>query len=183
MKYLAIILLLTSLAGCSNAVPELHQYLLRADSAAPAVTANSSRKIGIGNLVIASYIDGPGLILETGNGQVNSARDHQWAEPLRESLRIFLARQIAVAAEQPVAAQPFKNSDWEQRIDIRIDQLHGKSDGSAVLVAYWQVSTKQGLVDYEFMESEPLSADGYLALVEAEKVLLERLCGVIAAGL
>ena len=168
MKYLAVILLLTTLAGCSNAVPELHQYLLRADNAA---------------LVIASYIDGPGLILETGNGQVNSARDHQWAEPLRESLRIFLARQIAVAAAQPVAAQPFKHSDWEQRIDIRIDQLHGKSDGSAVLVAYWQVSTKQGLVDHEFMDSEPLSADGYAALVKAEKVLLERLCGVIAAGL
>ncbi|MBL4623165.1 MAG: membrane integrity-associated transporter subunit PqiC [Immundisolibacteraceae bacterium] len=184
MKFVSLLSVLMVLSSCSGAVPELHQYLLRADSAAPAVTSIASREIGIGNLVIASYIDGPGLILETQSGQVHSARDHQWAEPLRESLRIFLARQIAVAADRPIAAQHLKNSHWQQRIDIRIDQLHGGRDGSAVLVAYWQITNNQkSLVDHEFIDSEPLIKSGYAALVKAQKRLLERLSSAIAASL
>jgi len=184
MKALTLPLLLL-LTGCSGPVPELQKYLLRADSNTAFTTQQPDEIITLGNLTLASYINGPGLVLETRPGEVHSARDHQWAEPLRESLRRFLARQIAINAERTVLAHHRDDANWQQRIDIRIDELHGTADGSARLVAYWLAMNqhKEVIAEHQFVDSQPLTDDGYAALVRAEKKLLERFAAAIAANL
>lgn len=179
---LPLLLLLTS---CGGSVPELQKYLLRTDSNAAFAEQPQGETIGIGNLTVASYINGPGLVLETRPGEVHMARDHQWAEPLRESLRGFLAQQVALNAERTVLAQHRDDVNGQQRIDIRIDELHGTAEGSARLVAYWLVMNKQKEVigEHRFVDSQPLTDVGYAALVKAEKKLLERFAAAIAANL
>ena len=180
---LAILVVLT--AGCGGKTPELTQYLLRADTPGQ-IAGQAPASTGIGDLTVASYIDSPGLVLESSNGEVRMARHHQWAEPLRESLRSFLAAEIATASGQAIGSHKHRASTWKRRIDIHIDQLHGNADGDATLVAYWAVidaSKLKLLSEKAFSDTEPLAGDGYDALVRAEKVLLSRLAAAIAATL
>jgi len=182
MKRLLVILVVF-IAGCGGKTPELKQYLLRAD--APEQTGERApANTGIGELTVAHYIDNPGLVLESSNGEVRVARHHQWAEPLRESLRAYLANEIATVSGRAIASHKHKASSWKRRIDIHIDQLHGNVDGDAILVARWEVvdTTKLSfLAEKQFADTEPLSGDGYEALVHAEKTLLSRLAVAIAA--
>jgi uncharacterized lipoprotein YmbA len=184
MKRLLIILVVF-LAGCGGKTPELTQYLLRADASGQ-TTEPAVVSIGIGELTVAHYIDDPGLVIESSDGEVRAARHHQWAEPLRESLRGYLANEIATASGHPIGGQEHKTSSWKRRIDIHIDQLHGNMDGEATLVAQWALidtARLRLLAEEHYSGTEPLSGDGYEALVRAEKILLSRLAVAIAATL
>ncbi|MBL4567771.1 MAG: membrane integrity-associated transporter subunit PqiC [Porticoccus sp.] len=184
MKYLALVALF--LVGCSSSpVPSLNQYLLRTDTPVQ-FSQQDSVVVGIGTVTVAPYIDGLGLVLETGNGEVHIARDHQWVEPLRVSLRSFLSGKISKELGQPIRAYSYGKIEVSRRIDIRIDELHGTINGDAKLVAYWVIidSDKQVVLsENSFIDTEALTRGGYDALVEAQKKLLDRLASGIAATL
>ena len=185
MKFL-VLLAIAVVAGCTSSVPTLNQYLLRSDASSQYTVEKQSAVVGFGSVVVASYIDGLGLVLESNEGEVRAARDHQWAEPLRDSLRVFMAQEISTNAGQVIRAYSIGENDWQRRIDLRIDQLHGTANGKAKLVAYWQVfdTDKRTVISENgFSETESLRADGYEALVAAEKALLIRLAAKMAASL
>ena len=185
MKYLALIAALL-VTGCSSSAPTLKQYLLRTDTPSQFTLQDSTGAVGIGTLTVAPYIDGRGLVLETSNGEVRAARDHQWAEPLRESLRSYLSSKISEQSGQVIRAYNYAKVDWARRIDIRIDELHGTANGGAKLVAYWNIvdpAERKVLSENGFFETEALGRDGYDALVQAQKKLLDRLASAIAASL
>jgi uncharacterized lipoprotein YmbA len=189
MKYLALIAILLAVGCSSTPAPSLKQYLLRADSPVKHTSEGSQQvvtTISLGKVAVASYIDGLGLVLEKGDGQVHIARDHQWAEPLRLSLRSFLSNRISAELGQPVRAYGYGNKSLSKRIDIRIDELHGTKNGEAKLVAFWAVidpDKQTVLSENSFYDTEALSHDGYRALVAAEKALLARLASSISATL
>lgn len=183
---------LVLLAGCAGAdkVPELNQYLLRSDITPQVATDKAGATIGLDNVEVAAYLNQPGLVLQTRAGIVRPARYHQWAEPLRESLRSFLASEISKSAGQPVRHRGHDGNTWKRGmlrlINVHIDELHGTNDGRARLVASWVVVDTESsavLVEREFMESELLDGDGYDALVRAETLLLTRLAQRVAAEL
>ncbi len=185
MKRLVIIALLF-IAGCASQAPELKQYLLRTDTPNRFAEQDPTIVFGIGALTVASYINGLGLVLESGSGKVRTARYHQWAEPLQESLRNFLASEISAETGHAIRARHYGESNWKRRIDIHIDQLHGSTGGKAKLVAYWAVldpANQAVLVERGFSDSEALGDTGYDALVRAEKTLLRSLAAAIAATL
>lgn len=186
MKSLALIMAILLGAACASTVPTLQKYLLRSDTSNQYAVENASAVIGIGLVTVASYVDGLGLVLETGSGEVRTARDHQWAEPLRESLRTFLAREISAEVGREIRAQRSGETDWQRRIDIRIDQLHGTASGHAKLVAYWTIfdlGKRTVIAENGFVEIEALTDNGYSALVASHKILLARLAAAIAATL
>ena len=121
-------------------------------------------------------------MLETEAGNIHSARHHRWAEPLRVSLRQFLASEIGQKTGQDVAIQGSRSGD-QTLIDLRIDQLHGTPDGAAVLVAYWKISNAEQQSSHQFSGRENLARDGYDGLVDAQKSLLVDLGAAIAASL
>ncbi len=185
---LALSALLTGCAG--KPAPDLELYLLRSDAANRFSETDEPASIGLGNIRIANYINQPGIVLQGTGASVTPARYHQWAEPLRDSLRAFLANEIATAAGKPVRPRAYGETNWKrhtkQLIDISIEQLHGTGDGNATIVAYWAVLDPQArtvLSEHEFRRAEPLTTDGYPALVDAMSQLLAGLASEIAASL
>ena len=191
MKYMMVltIIFVSGCASTANLSRENHtlkKYLLRSAEKAQLAKMNPVAVTGIGAVTVASYIDGLGLVLETAEGEVQEARDHQWAEPLRESLRAFLALEISENTQQVIRSKYYGETNWQKRIDVRIDELHGTSEGEARLVAYWQIfDTEQRLVlsHNGFEELVALNHNGYGALVEAETTLLKSLAAAIAVSL
>lgn len=184
MKVIILIFTLF-VTGCASKAPDLTQYLLRSDRAGP-VKNKEPVSIGIGDLTVSPYIDVLGLVVETSDGIVHTARYHQWAEPLHESLPGFLAREIFAINKRAIGTHSYRESRWSQRIDIHINQLHGSADGNAKLEAKWSVLDlkKHTIVSQNwFSDTEPLNSDGYDTLFNAEKILLRRLANSIAETL
>ena len=175
------------IAGCASQPPqELTKYLLRTNGLTHSRQLTQQTKIGLASVNVANYIDQPGLVLETESGQIRVARYHQWAEPLRVSLRRFLGAEISSAIGQYIQTDMLADTDWAYRLDIDIDQLHGTADGGAVLVAYWVVTNlgENGTRSrYQFADTRALEDDGYDALASVEKTLLTRLARAIADSL
>ncbi len=182
MKYLPILFLFL-LAACSSApVQQPSQYLLRSPVLPASGPANSVAAYDLSLVEVAPYLDQPGLVLETDSGEIHTARLHEWAEPLRLSLQGFMAAEIG---RQLGASVSVRSGDINAtRIEISIDQLHGTHSGTALLVASWRSTGANGQVlAGQFAEEQTLGRDGYAALVQAQRSLLQRLAGNIGAAL
>lgn len=181
-----LILLAVLCTSCAGQSPEIREFLLRTDASRVQPEPEAATNVGIGIVTVASYIDDLGLVQESHQGTMQTARYNRWAEPLRESLRDFFAREISTAARQAVGTRRLAGDNWKTRIDIYIDQLHGTSDGRAKLVASWSVidtESRTVLATGELADAEPLDGEGYAALVASQKTLLRQLAAEIAATL
>jgi uncharacterized protein len=177
--YLLLVLLL---AGCASQAVEPSYYLLRSRQDLPSSTLSTSRDFSLGAVEIAPYLDQPGLVMQTADGQMRPADQNLWAEPIFDGVRNFLATEIAQAHGQELL--PTKLTKNTTVVNIRIDQLHGTLDGQARLVAYWWLVRGDEVVALNrFSESRHLETSGYSALVDAEKMLLAELATKIAASL
>ncbi|MEE4661411.1 MAG: PqiC family protein [Halieaceae bacterium] len=175
-------LLYCGLAACSGTPIQNEYYLLRPEGPTETRPLTPSTAFAMGEVNVAPYIDQPGLVLETGNGQVRPARNHRWAEPLPRSLRMLLTTEVSRALAEDIL--PARFSDADTRFNVQIEQLHGTADGDALLVAYWWiVRDGETLASYQFVEREPLAGDGYSALALAQRRLLRTLAVDIAASL
>jgi len=182
MMKVAYVLLAVLLSGCASQTIEPSYYLLRSNEDLQSGELNPSKDFSMGNVIIASYIDQQGLLMETADGEVRTAAHNLWAEPVYEGVRNFLFVEIAQAKGEDIL--PSRLSSNTTVIDIRIDQLHGTRDGKAQLVAYWWLRRNGEVLSfYRFAETQPLNAQGYAALVAAEEVLLTQLAKKIAASM
>jgi uncharacterized protein len=171
-----IILAISLLVACSSQPPQHSSYLLRSDKEVESRQLAFSSDIYLGTISLAGYIDQPGLTLANANGTVHQAKYHEWAEPLRDSLRQFFSTELSaqLAYEIPTRLQAGSTT----RLDIHIDQLHGNSTGEAVLVARWTITGDKS-ISHQFSQSLPLQASGHDALVTTEQTLLEKLAKAI----
>lgn len=173
---------LLALAACSSQPATNSSFLLRSDVQAQSRELKPSTEFVFGSLTVADYINNPGLVVETADGEVREARNHRWAEPLSTSIKSFLATEVSAELGEDILVQG--GAETATRIDVAIDQLHGNNSGEAVLLAYWQLSSaKGGKRAFQFAQTEALASDGYPALAAAEKRLLQRLALDIAGKL
>lgn len=176
------IFLLVLVAGCAGQPAEPDRYLLRSGEPLQTRELVPSEQFSIGRLEIAAYIDQPGLVLETADGEIHAARGHLWAEPVYEGVRRHLSVDIAQAHGEHILSNSLMSTPVV--IDIRIDQLHGTRQGTARLVAYWWLRRNGEIVSaHQFAEEVQLTEDGYRALVSAEESLLAQLAKAIANSL
>jgi len=182
---IACLILVMLLAGCASQTIEPTYYLLRSKQDLSSSTLSTSRAFSLGAVEIAPYLDQPGLVMQTAEGEMRPASQNLWAEPIFDGVRNFLATEIALANGQELLPTALnKNTKDTTVVNIRIDQLHGTLDGKATIVAYWWLVRADEVVALNrFSESRALAASGYSALVDAEKVLLAELAQKIAASL
>lgn len=181
MKVVSL-LLLTLLAACASQTIPPTYYLLRSNQDLQSSALQTSAQYSLGAVEIAAYLDQPGLVMETANGEVRPASQNLWAEPIFDGVRNYLTTEIAQARGEELL--PTKLNRNATVVNIRIDQLHGTLDGQARIVAYWWLVRDDKVTALQrFSESRALTASGYAALVDAEKALLSELAQRIAASL
>ncbi len=181
MKTLLLSLVIV-LAGCAGQVAEPNYYLMRSKNDLDTRQLDPSSTVSLGQVVIASYIDQPGLLMETQSGEIRAARQHLWAEPIQDGVRNQLIVEISQSLGKDLL--PANLVRTGSVLNVRIDQLHGTNKGTAKLVAYWWVSKSNEVVfAHRFAEEKALNKDGYGALLTAEEQLLSRLAEDIAITL
>lgn len=172
--------------ACSSPSPPATRYLLRGDLEAGSGRMDAPVKVGLGRLVVAPYLSGShGIVIETGSGEVQAARQHQWAEPVEAGIRAFLNAEIGTALGYPLTGSYADRPTWDYRIDVVIDRLHGTMEGSAVLESRYRITSaapSQRDGEFYFVRSKPLPREGYGGVVDAETALLRELAASIASS-
>jgi hypothetical protein len=180
--FLSVVLLV----ACAGSSAPRTQYLLRAEPAERSGPVQAPVRVGLGRVTVAPYLDQSGIVVETEAGQVQAAREHQWAEPLDAGLRSYLRAGMSAALGYDVSARPTDLDDWDYTVEVYVDRLHGTMAGTAVLDASYRITPRPGAGDvaaYRFSRSAPLPREGYPGLVDAEADLARQLAQAIAASL
>jgi uncharacterized lipoprotein YmbA len=168
--------------GCASDPPiETAQYLLRADAPADLSPADPARRIGIGRVSIAPYLDRAGVVMEVDANQVREARYHEWAEPLDRGIQLYLQERVAVSLGQ--ALNDGTEDAWRYRIDLSVEEFHGRLDGEVRLIAQWSLrdlSNGRVVATQRFSRSRQQTSEGYPAMVAAQIELLDELAEAIA---
>jgi uncharacterized lipoprotein YmbA len=176
------LLLIAILSGCASQTIQPTFYLLRSNQDLPSSVLSTSKQYSLGTVEIAAYLDQPGLVIATADGEMRPASQNLWAEPIYDGVRNFLATEIAQASGQELL--PTRLTKNTTVVNIRINQLHGTLDGQAQIVAYWWLVRNDEVASLNrFSESRALTASGYSALVDAEKILLSELAKSISVAL
>ncbi len=173
--------------ACAGApAPPRTYYLMRAEASEGVIRVEAPVAIALGNVNVAQYLSSSGLVLETAPNEVQSARLHLWAEPLEDSLRLYLRAQISNKLGYEVSANVAPGSAVDHRVDVSVEQLHGTLSGAARLVASWHITRSDGAEEpaaFRFASTRPLAQDGYSALANAEIALVGELAVAIAKSL
>lgn len=182
----AAFLFFVLLVACAGSSTPSTRYLLRAEPADRSGRVEAPVHVGLGRVAVAPYLDQAGIVVETEAGQVQAARQHQWAEPLAAALRSYLRAEISAALGYEVSAGRTDPGDWDYTVDVYVDRLHGTMAGTAVLDASYRITPGTGageVAAYRFSRSAPLPREGYPGLVDAEADLARQLAQAIAASL
>jgi len=173
------------LVACAGSPAPRTQYLLRAQPSEKAGRVEAPVRVGLGRVAVAPYLDQSGIVVQTEAGQVQAARQHEWAEPLRAGLRSVLRAEMSEALGYDLSASPGDAAHWDYTVDVYIDQLHGTMAGTAVLDAGYRITPRLRVGDvaeYRFSRSAPLPREGYPGLVDAEAELARQLAQAIASA-
>jgi uncharacterized lipoprotein YmbA len=186
MKSVALIvtLSLAMLSACGSQPVEKRKYTLHPVALETATPAAPT--IELGRIDLAPYLGHEGIVVETADGEVINAKHNLWAEPLSYSIRRYLQVQVHQLTGEPVSTHSTRPGDVAYTIDVLIHQLHGTESGTVKMVATWRIgnsNTDEAAIEHEFVATEKLIADGYPALVQGHKLLLNALAKEIATGI
>ena len=159
MRLLLILATTLLISACSTQPISRSTYLLRSDHGLKTRALQATSELYLGEVMVASYLDQPGLVLEGVSNTIHTAKYHRWAEPLRTSLRQFLSTEISAGLGADIAISRMGRADLG-RIDVKIDQLHGDMEGNAVLVAYWSLTQDGKTTGHQYVRSLPLQEPG-----------------------
>lgn len=178
-----ILPLVLLLAACG--VGERSYYVLSADGPAP---SGGGRGIGVGPVTLAEYIDRPNVVVAEAEHQLGIAENHRWAGDLSASITRVTATNLGRRLKTGnVRSYPWRGDEGiDSQITLDIRQLHAGADGYAVIEAGWRIYSlpdRKLKATRNFVDREPLEADGYQALVAAQSRLLSRLADDIAKSL
>jgi uncharacterized lipoprotein YmbA len=77
---IASLLLMVLLAGCASQTIQPSYYLLRSEQNLSSTALSASKDFSMGTVEIAAYLDQPGLVIETAQGEMRPASQNLWAE-------------------------------------------------------------------------------------------------------
>ncbi|MEQ8484413.1 MAG: PqiC family protein [Pseudomonadales bacterium] len=179
-----------AIAGCAGSAPVPVSYYLLDPGATQAqrVVEHAQRPIlGLERVDLAAYLKQPGMVLQTGDHQVQLSRTHLWAESLDLALPKALVR--ALQARTDAYSCVLGGGDWagpaDLRLRVRIDSLQANDRGEVVAAGRYQLLAADRpprLADFRF--SRDLTEDGHAHAVARMRELLDDIAAAIldAAG-
>lgn len=183
MRLVALTLAL-SLVACGGSAPVRTFYLLRGETPERTARVEGVPRVGLSRVVVAPYLDQSGIVVESAAREITPARNHHWAEPLEDGLRLLLRTELSTALGEDVGLDPADRGRWQHDVQVFVEQLHGSMAGRALLVADFRIASRGGeTAEYRFSRSQPLPREGYAGLVDAEAALVRQLAQAIASSL
>lgn len=155
------------LVGCA-AQPGPQYYALTLPSE-PVVSspARQGPLLQVQSLTLPDYLAQAGIAFQQDDIQLTLANQARWAEPLDRQLGALLLAQLEQDLPQ-VQLQGPQESGQQWRLNLFVDAFQGRFDGQAVIAGRWVLQGPQGeRHSGRFNQLEPLSEDGYPALVRA----------------
>ena len=181
---LSIPALCLALSACGGSI---NHYVLAPSGKAPSRSGGAG--IGIGPVSVADYLsERPYLIFQSTPTKMEVSDEHQWAGDLTSKLSRTLGTDLGYhMGTGNIRQYPWdKESELRYQITVDVNQFHGTANGDAVLEASWRAySLPSGrlITSKTSTLSEPLEADGFEKLAEAQSRLVDQLSRVIAAEL
>jgi uncharacterized lipoprotein YmbA len=174
-----VALSLLGLMACASAPPETTYYLLRPPMKNASGPVDARLRVELGRVTVAPYLNrSSGIQIQTRAGEIQSAAHHLWAEELTAGSRWYLSAVVAERLEQSDGGTA-EGPDGNFTVDVFVEQLHATMSGEAILVAAFVLRDRKdgastgSAYEYHFSESKPLPDEGYAAVVDTEKTLLD----------
>lgn len=171
------------LAGCATQTVDNHRYFLPQIDLTKPAGEPSARFLQISDVQLADFLSGGGLVLQLDDITLNQAKNHLWADDLRQQINRALRDRLNQRQQQFTVVGPQTAADL--RLSLVIDAFHGRHDGLALTSGQWQLHTAEGerIQLQNFDLQTQLSEPGYPALVRALGVNLDKLAASLATVL
>ncbi len=175
---LATVLLI---AGCGGAKDQYY----RLTASGPATTKTTGIAVGIGPLLLPTYVDRAELVFQSGPNQFEIPAKVRWAGALQDNFGQVLATDIGrhLHSGNIVANPAPGDTRFRYRVSVAVRQFHAVSGQGAILDATWRVEdaeTRQVLRNGNGTFNAPISGDGYAPVVAAESDLVDQLGAAIS---
>lgn len=179
---IAIVVLLVTLAGCSN--PEKTGRYLIDPPASPTQVANRLGTAELKDVSLPEYASDQEVMWQTADGAIRSNPDNLWADSPQRAFTQSLAREISAISGATVIGEPWPLAEPPQRVlEVRVEKALAKSDGTYHLAGRYFVSNESsGGSNHarSFDISVPLSGSEPAAIAQAMSQAIAQLARQIA---
>ena len=167
MKLLLTMLIVIGLVACSGPPPVSYYQLSTSQSprANPAERLQPEYSLHLQPVMVANYLNGAGLVMQRSDVELVIASRHLWADALDQQMYRLLAEQLQ--ARLPVVQLTPVSNAADMRLQLIIDRFHAQDNGVAVISGYYTLLSGDNRATRSFSYQQPLTADGYPAMVSA----------------
>jgi uncharacterized lipoprotein YmbA len=142
---------LIALNGCASQPEGVKgEYRLPLLNSSPEQVCNAAQR----QVVVSDLMLSDGILLQQSATRINAARQHRWSGSLEQQLQ---------QSAQRVLSKPHCNGE----LVIQVMDFYGDNEGNAVVSGHWQYRYDDALIEQTFSQRQPLTSDGYEALVIA----------------
>ena len=188
---LTIVALLMHLAGCASSAPSRFYVLspLASSKAESQVLKDEGCIVlGIGPVELPAYLDRPQIVTRVSENELDLAEFDKWAEPLKDNFSRVLAENLStLLCVDAISIFPWKGpTPIDFQVEVTVIRMDGNVGGNASLVARWAIfreNDRKMLLTRQSSYSEPLSSQGYKALVSAQSRTIADLSREIAEAI
>lgn len=166
---IAVLSLFMILTGCSSSSPDKSYYQL-----ASGLPSHNFQKIKTTNgfiwiesIDVASFLNKPGIVLQTEDIKYVTAKNNLWVSTLSQQLGDRLEQDLTVYLPNYLVSTKSITTP-NLTVKLFIDGFHGSYTGDAIVKGRWVVKDSQDRIKTKSFERHvPLTNNGYDALVEA----------------
>lgn len=183
LSYFSLIIMAAAIAaGCASAPSRF--YTLNATAKADG-SAAAPYAVVVGPVSVPKLVDHPQITVQAAPNRVELEEFNRWAEPLNQNIARAVAGDLALLlGSSQVTAAPPANFESAYRVSITIQRFESKPGQTALIEALWVVHKTGGAAQSgHTVVSEPVSEEGFDALVAAHSRALAKVSGDIAAAI
>lgn len=166
---IAVLSLFMILTGCSSSSPDKSYYQL-----ASGLPSHNLQKIKTTNgfiwiesIDVASFLNKPGIVLQTEDIKYVTAKNNLWVSTLSQQLGDRLEQDLTVYLPNYLVSTKSITTP-NLTVKLFIDGFHGSYTGDAIVKGRWVVKDSQDRIKTKSFERHvPLTNNGYDALVGA----------------
>lgn len=142
---------LVALSGCASQLDSVKgEYRLPLLNSSPEQVCSAAQR----QVVVSDLMLSDGILLQQSATRIHAARHHRWSGSLEQQLQQSVQR---------VLSEPHCNGE----LVIQVMDFYGDDEGNAVVTGHWLYRQDDTQIEQTFSQRQPLTNDGYEALVMA----------------